>query len=299
METLDYYHLHTFWTVAREGSIVAAGEKLLLAQPTISGQLRQLEKALGQKLLERAGRGLELTDTGRHVARYADEIFALGRDLLNDVAGLPNDRPMRLRAGVVDVLPKSVAYKLLRPALSLPGVRLICHEGKADQLLAELSLHRLDVVLADAPLNPALKVRAYSHLLGESGVTVVAPPALAKTYGKGFPASLDRAPFLLPTENTMLRRSLDQWFDAHGVRPLIGAEFEDTALMKHFGREGTALFPVAAAVEAEVCAQLGVVPVGRIEGVVERYYAISVERRIKHPAVMLISERARATLRGE
>ncbi|MFO0912505.1 MAG: transcriptional activator NhaR [Pirellulales bacterium] len=301
MEPLNYYNLYTFWTVAREGSIVAACDKLLLAQPTISGQLRQLEKSIGQKLFEREGRGLTLTETGQYVFRYADEIFALGRELVDGLSGLPSlptGRPVKLQVGVADALPKAVAFKLLQPVLTIPHVRMICQEGKTEQLLTELSQHRLDVVLSDVPLNPALKVRAFSHLLGESTVSIVAVEPLAVQYAEGFPASLDRAPFLLPTENTALRRSLDQWFDAHGIRPAIRAEFDDSALMKFFGRQGGVVFPVPTTVEDEVCQQFGVRTVGRITTVRERYYAISLDRRLKHPAVLAISERARRTLQA-
>jgi len=296
MDQLNYYFLHTFWTVAKEGSLVAAAEKLLLAQPTVSGQIRELEKALGQKLFDRVGRGVALTETGRHVVRYAEEIFALGRELMDDVAGLPTARPLRLLVGVADALPKAVAHKLLRPALAITDLRMVCREGKTDQLIAELAIQRLDVVLADTPLNPAVKVKAFSHLLGESGVSIVASEPLAKVYRRDFPRALDRAPFLLPTENTTLRRSLDQWFDAEGIRPNVKTEFEDSALLKCFGRDGTALFPIATAVEADVCQQFHVRLVGRIEEVRERFYAISVERRIKHPAVLAISQRAQSTL---
>ena len=297
MEPVDYYHLHTFWMVAKTGTVVAAGEKLLLAQPTVSGQLRALEKSLGQKLFERSGRGLALTETGRIVFRYADEIFALGREMLDGLSGLPVDRPLRLLVGIADVLPKAVALLLLRPAMLLPEVRIVCHEGKTEHLLSELALHRLDVVLADVPLNPAIKVQAFSHLLGESGVSIVAAAAVAKAYRKDFPNSLDRAPFFLPTESTMLRRSLDQWFDAQGIRPTIKAEFDDSALMKFFGREGSALLPVPTVVEAEVCQQFSLQSVGIAHGIKERFYAISLERRLKHPAVLAIGEQARNRLR--
>jgi len=297
MEPLDYYHLHTFWTVAKLGSVVAAGEKLLLAQPTVSGQLRQLEQAIGQKLFERVGRGLALTATGQVVFRYADEIFALGREMLDGLSGSPIGRSLRLQVGVADVLPKAVALLLLRPAMLLPEVRIVCHEGKTEHLLSELALHRLDVVLADVPLNPAIKVRAFSHLLGESGVSIVGAAAVAKAYRQDFPNSLDRAPFFLPTESTMLRRSLDQWFDAQGIRPAIKAEFDDSALMKFFGREGGALLPVPTVVEAEVCQQFSLQSIGIVQGIKERFYAISLERRLKHPAVLAISEQARSRLR--
>lgn len=296
MEPFDYYHLHTFWTVAKLGSVVAAGDKLLLAQPTVSGQLRALEKSLGQRLFERSGRGLVLTETGRIVFRYADEIFALGREMLDGLSGGQVYRPLKLLVGVADVLPKAVAQMLLHPALLAQDIRMVCHEGKTDDLLSELAMHRLDVVLSDVPLNPAVKVRAFSHLLGESTISIVAAPSIAKTYRDDFPHCLDRAPFFLPTENTMLRRSLDQWFDAHGIRPVVKAEFEDSALMKFFGREGIALFPVPTVVESEVCQQFGLKPVGVVPGVKERFYAISLERRLKHPAILAISKQARGRL---
>lgn len=296
LDQLNYHYLFSFWNVAREGSIAGACQKLYLAQPTISGQLRALEKTLGQKLFNRVGRGLVLTETGQFVFRYADEIFALGQELLQGIAGHAVDLPLRLVVGVADVLPKSVAYRLLQPALAFPDARVVCREGKTDSLLAELSLHRLDLVLSDAPLAPTLKVRAFSHLLGECGVTFVGVDALARQYRAKFPASLDRAPFYLPTENTALRRSLDQWFDAKEIRPIICAEFEDSALMKSFGREGRALFAIPTVVEEDVCRQFNVRVVGRIETVRERFYAISVERRIKHPGVLAISAEARKLL---
>jgi len=295
-DQLNYNCLFSFWMVAREGSVTRACQKLFLAQPTVSGQLRALEKSLGHKLFTRAGRGLALTDTGRFVFRYADEIFKLGHELLQGVEGHPQMLPTHMVVGIADVLPKSVAYRLLHPALAFPDVRVVCREGKTDQLLTELSLHHLDVVLSDAPLNSSLSIKAYSHLLGESAVTFVGVESLTKKYRRGFPQSLDRAPMFLPTENTVLRRSLDQWFDANGIRPVIRAEFEDSALMKSFGREGGALFVIASVVEKEVCRQLEVRPVGQIESVRERFFAISIERRIKHPGVLAISAEARKLL---
>lgn len=293
---LNFHNLYSFWTVGNEGSIVRACEKLFLAQPTVSGQLRELEKTLGEKLFTRAGRGLALTETGQLVYRYADEIFSLGRELIDGVAGRPVGRALRLLVGVTDALPKSIAYRLLQPAMAIPDVRLVCQEGKTDQLVADLAVHRLDVVLSDAPLNPGVKVRAFSHLLGESGVSFLAVESLARKYRPKFPDSLVNAPFYLPTDNTMLRRSLNQWFEARGLRPSIKAEFEDSALLKFFGREGEAVFVVPSVVEEDVCRQFDVRLVGRIETVRERFYAISVERRIKHPAVVAISEKARKLL---
>jgi len=296
VDQLNYHYLYSFWIVAREGSIARACEKLFLAQPTVSGQLRALEKTLGQKLFTRAGRGLALTETGNFVFRYADEIFALGEELLGGVAGHALAPSMRLVVGVADVLAKSVAYRLLQPALAYPDVQVVCREGRSDQLLAELSLHRLDLILSDSPLNPSFSIKAFSHLLGESGVSFVGVAAVAGKFKKGFPESLNGAPFYLPTDNTALRRSLDDWFDAQGIRPSIHAEFEDSALMTSFGREGRALFVIPTVVEEDVCRQFEVRPVGRTHAIKERYYAISPERRIKHPGVLAVSAEARKLL---
>lgn len=297
MDWLNYHHLLYFWTVAREGSIARACDKLLLAQPTISGQLRALERSLGDKLFTRSGRGLVLTETGRVVYRYADEIFTLGRELTDTLRGRPTGRPLRLVVGVADVLPKLISYRLLEPALHLPEpVQIICREGKPERLLAELSVHGLDIVLCDAPVSPTVKVRAFHHLLGECGVSVMGTATLARSLRRGFPRSLDGAPFLLPTDNTTLRRSLEQWFGAHGIRPAVRAEFEDSALLKVFGQAGIGLFVVPTVVEDEVSKQYGARLVGRLPEVRERFYAISVERKLKHPAVVAISDSARQQL---
>ncbi|HEY3353069.1 MAG TPA: transcriptional activator NhaR [Polyangia bacterium] len=297
MEWLNYHHLLYFWTVAREGGVARAGAQLRLAQPTISGQIRALETALGEKLFTRVGRRLELTEMGRVVYRYADEIFTLGKELLDTVRGRPTGRPLRLTVGIADVVPKLIVRSLLEPARHLPEpVRLVCREDKPERLLADLALHALDVVLADAPLGAGSNVRAFNHLLGESEVSFLAPARLAAAHRRGFPASLDGAPMLLPTDNSSMRRSLDQWFEAVGVRPVIVGEFDDTALLMSFGEDGVALFPVPAAVEAAVRRQYRVALVGRAPAVRERYYAITVERRLKHPAVVAISEAARASL---
>lgn len=297
MEWLNYHHLLYFWAVAREGSIARACEKLFLAQPTISGQLRALEKSIGEKLFTRAGRGLALTETGRMVYRYADEIFSLGKELSDTLKGRPTGRPLRLLVGVADVLPKMVLYRLLEPALRLPeAVHIVCREGKPEQLLAALSVYELDIVLSDAPVGPNVKVRAFNHLLGECGVSVMGTAKLVKSLRKGFPHNLDGAPFLLPTDNTTLRRALDQWFDMKGIRPTVRAEFEDSALLKVFGQAGMGLFIVPTVVEDEVRKLYSVRVVGRIEEVRERFYAISVERKLKHPAVVAISDAAQKEL---
>ena len=297
MEWLNYHHLLYFWLAAREGGVGHASEELRLAPSTVSAQIRALEHALDEKLFRRVGRRLELTDVGRTVYRYADEIFGIGRELLDTVKSRPTGRPMRLVVGVADVLPKPVARHLLQPAfqLDLP-VRLTCLDGKPAELLSELAVHRLDVVLADAPVDPHVSVRAFSHLLGECGVVLTATAPLAKRYGRRFPKSLDGAPLLVPTPGTMLRRSIDHWLETSGVRPAIIGEFADSALLTAFGQTGVGLFPVHAVVAREVCRQLGVRVVGTLPHVRERFYAISAERRLKHPAVVAISSAARQRL---
>jgi LysR family transcriptional activator of nhaA len=297
MEWLNYHHLLYFWVVAREGSISRACEQLLLTQPTISSQIRALEKSLGEKLFTRVGRRLVLTETGQIVYRYADEIFSLGRELRDVLRGQPTGRPLKLVVGVTDVLSKLIACRLLEPALHLPEpVQIICREGKADTLLAELAVHHLDLVLSDAPVGPTMKVRVFNHLLGECGASFFASPNLVTKYRRGFPKSLDGAPVLLPTENTSLRQALEQWFEAQGIRPRVHGEFEDSALLKAFGQAGHGLFPAPMAIEDEVLRQYGVRIVGRAESVQMQFFAISVERKLKHPAVKAIAETARGKL---
>lgn len=298
MAWLNYHHLLYFWTVARAGSVTRACEELHLTQPAISSQIRTLERSLGEKLFEKRGRHLVLTEVGQLVFRYADEIFRTGRELQETLAGRPSGQPVRFTVGVTDAMPKLLAYRLLEPALSLAEpVRLVLREDKPERLLAELSIHALDLVLADAPLPPTVKVRAYSHLLGECGVTVFGVPSLARVHRRRFPQSLEGAPFLLPT-NTVLRRSLDQWFETQGVRPRTVAEIEDSAVLKVFGGSGVGLFAAPSAVEAEVRRQYGVSVVGRVDAIRERFYAISVERRISHPAVLTITRAARQDIFG-
>jgi LysR family transcriptional activator of nhaA len=299
MEWLNYHHLLYFWVVAREGSVTRASEQLRLAQPTVSGQLKALEEALGERLFERTGRRMLLTDVGRVVYRYADEIFSLGRELQQTIRDRPTGRPVRFNVGVVDAVPKLIAYRLLLPAFSLAvPVHVVCREGRPDRLLAELSVHALDLVLSDAPVPPTVKVKAYSHLLGETPVAFFGTRELAAAHSRGFPRSLDGAPVLLPAESTALRRSIDQWFDQERLHPQVVGEFEDSALLKVFGQAGKGLFPAPAAIEPEVRLQYEVRLVGRVDEVKERFYAISAERRLKHPAVVAISEVAREKLFG-
>jgi LysR family transcriptional activator of nhaA len=286
-----------FWAVAREGGLLPAAKLLRVSHPTLSAQIHALEEALGEKLFEKVGRRLALTETGRIAFRYADEIFSLGREMVDTVKGRTSGQPIRLDVGVADVVPKLVVRRLLDPALSLPEpARIVCYEDDYEKLLADLTLHTLDIVISDAPVPPGSNVRAFNHLLGECGVSFFGSKALAETFQRGFPKSLDGAPMLLPIENLTLRRSLNQWFDSLGVRPKIIAEFEDTALLEVFGSDGLGLFPAPTAVEREVARQHHVELVGRTDAVRERYYAISVERRLKHPAVVAISNVARHEL---
>ena len=294
MEWLNYHHLLYFWVVAREGSIAAACEELHLSQPTISTQIRKLENAFGMKLFTRVGRYLALTEDGRTVYRYAEEIFSLGGELVDTLKGRPTGSPLRLNIGVVDAVPRLVAYRLVEPAMRLPEpVHLVCHEGKPAELLARLAIHELDMVLSDSPVGSQVSIRAFSHLLGESGVSVFAAKHMATRYRRRFPASLDGAPFLVPTYNTALRRSLDHWFESEGIRPLIVAEFEDSALLKVFAQAEIGLFAAPTMIMDEIQRQYRMQLVGRLEPLREQYYAISVERKMKHPAVVAIAEAAR------
>ncbi|CAN5601874.1 transcriptional activator NhaR [soil metagenome] len=299
MSWLNYHHLLYFWTVAREGSIARACQQLHLSQPTISGQLRNLEKSLDAKLFDHVGRKLVLTETGRTVYRYAEEIFTLGRELQNTLESRPAGRPLRLLVGVADTLPELVAYKLLEPALRLPEmVQIICEPGKPEHLLGQLASHALHVVLADAPAPAAIKGPAFNHLLGECGVSIVGTSELIGAHRAGFPKSLDGAPFLLPAANSVLRRSLLQWFETIGVQPFFRGEFADPALLKVFGEHGAGLFAVRTAVEKETAKQYNVRLLGHVESIRERFYAISLERKLKHPAVVAITDSAREKLFG-
>jgi LysR family transcriptional activator of nhaA len=297
MEWLNYHHLLYFWTVAREGGVAAAGRRLRLSQSSISAQLRLLEARLGQPLFDRAGKRLQLTEAGRVAFRYADEIFGLGRELLDTVQGRPGGRTVRLSVGLTDAMHKLIAYRLLEPALQLPeAVQVHCEEDRLERLLPRLTAHELDLVLSDVPLPPGAHIRAFNHPLGHSEVTIFAAPALAARLRPGFPASLDRAPMLLPAGAGALRRELERWFDQLEIRPQVVGEFDDSALLKVFGQNGAGAFAAPRVVAREICRQYKVRPVGDATGLVERYFAISVERRLKHPGVVAISSAARSEL---
>lgn len=294
---INYNHLYYFWSVAREGGIVRAAEELMVSQPTISVQIKELEAALGHKLFARVGRGLELTDAGRVAFSYANEIFSLGQEMSNALERRPAGRPLRLAVGVLDAIPKPVVRQLLEPALRLKQpIRLVCREDKADRLLADLIARRTDVVLSDAPIGTAVGVEGFNHLLGESQVSFFASRDLARKVKKGFPRSLDAAPMLLPTDHTQLRRALANWFDARRVQPLVAGEFDDSALMFWFGQSGAGIFPAPTVMEKSIQKELGVQVVGRAGEVRERFYAITIEAKLKHPAVVAVCEAAKRLL---
>ena len=295
MDWLNYHHLQYFWMVAKQGGLTKAAENLRLSPSTISTQIGRLEEALGHKLFERQGRKLVLTDAGHVVYRYAEEIFLLGREIFDSLRDQPAKRPLRVHVGIAEVFPKLLAKKFLMPVLNLSDdVQLICHENRSDRLLAELSIHNLDVVLTDTPVGSSVKVRAYNHLLGESEIMLFAVEPLARKYRRNFPASLQTAPFLLPAVGTALRGMLATWFDVHEIRPRIVGEFEDSALLKVFGQQGLGVFAAPAIIRNEIEKQYGVREIGLIEGQKERFYAISVEKKLKHPAVVAIAEAARS-----
>jgi LysR family transcriptional activator of nhaA len=292
---LNYHHLHYFWTVVREGSIAAASRKLRLAQPTVSTQIKTLEQQLGVPLFDRSGRRLELTDAGRETYRYADEIFSIGQELLENLQGGKRVRT-RLHIGITHVLPKLVAYRLIEPALAIEGMIVHCQQDRFERLLTRLAAHELDLVVSDVPLGPEVSVKAFNHVLGQSEVSFFAAPALAVKLRRGFPGSLDGARVLLPMPGSTLRRELDRWFEAEQLRPQLVGEFDDSALLKVFGQSGAGVFAGPSVIENEIKQQYDVQLVGRTDAIHERFYAITVERRLRHPGVVAISAAAKSTL---
>lgn len=289
----NYRQLHYFWSVAKAGGIARGAEQLHLTPQTISGQISLLEEQLGVALFRRAGRRLELTEAGRLALSYADEIFQVGSELEETLRNRHEERPFLFRVGIADVVPKAIAYRLLAPALSLPEpVRLVCREDKFELLLAELAIHRLDMVLADRPLPPGMDVKGYSHRLGECGVTFLATPALAARLEGKFPQLLNGAPLLIPGEDSAVHAPLLRWLRGLDIHPRIVGEFDDGALMKSFGQAGAGVFPVPTAIAAELAAQHGLVPLGNSEAVKDRFFIITVERKLSHPAALAVSEAA-------
>ncbi len=295
MEFLNYHHLRYFWVVAREGSLRKAAEKLHASQPSMSGQIQALEAVLGEKLFERTGRKLVLTETGHRVLDYADDIFSLGQELLNMVRQRPSARPLRIEIGITDSMPKLASYEMIKPLFAMePPARPVCWEGKINELLDQLAAFRLDLILSDQPAPSSLKTKLYNHLLGECGVAFCAEAKLASVLRRRFPKSLDDAPALLPVSSTALRRSLDNWFQSKRISPRVVAEFDDAALMKFVATDGLGFVPVPILMAEEAATRYGFRIIGATEECVQQFYAITPERKIVHPGVVAIVSHARA-----
>ena len=282
MQWLNYHHLFYFWMVAKEGSLALASQELKLAQPTVSAQIKAFEQSLGQKLFEKVGRKLILNEIGQVVFRYADDIFSLGREMVKHVSGQS----------------KLIAYRLIEPALQLQPIQICCREDRMENLLADLTVHKVDLVLSELPMEPFYKVKAFHHLLGECGISFFGTQPMAKSLKKNFPHSLHQMPFLFPTENTSLRRNLEQWFQRQNIEPQLIGEFEDNALLQVFAQAGMGIFAGPTVIEKEICEQYRVHIIGRTTAITERFYAISADRKMKHPAVVAICEAARKKLFG-
>ena len=295
MNWLNYHHLHYFWVVAREGGISAASQKLRLAPSTLSAQIQQLEDACGHALFHRTGRRLVLTDIGQMTLEYADEIFGLGRELVDVFQGRSTDRvTRRIHIGITDVVPKLVALRLLEPLLSMEmKLHLICRNDRTDRLLAELAIHHLDVVITDEPVGPDAGVRVFNHQLGACSFHVFGKQALAEKFVAPFPQGLHDQPFLMPSAGTPTRRTLDDWFERHEIRPRIVGEFDDSALMKEFGQVGAGLFISPSVIADDITRQYGVEDLGELPGLNERFYVVSTERTLKHPGVVALTNEAR------
>lgn len=293
-ENLNYKHLHYFWVVAKEGSIAKAASKLHITPQTISGQLSMLEDRLNQPLFDRIGRGLQLTETGRLVLRYADEIFELGRELSDVLRGAPQFGASEFIVSAASAIPKTIVYKIVEPALNLnEEINLVCKEGPIDSILADLAVHDVDMVLTDTPLSSAFSIKAYNHFLGESGVSFFAAPSVIEKLSGEFPHCLNHAPMLLPTKQYAVRQLFERWANDIDVFPIIKGQYDDSALMKSFGQAGLGIFFMPTVIEQEVCQQFHVDVVGRTEEIKQRFYAVSSERKVTHPAVAAICDSAR------
>ena len=299
MAALNFKHLRYYWMVAKTGSIARAAEQMHITPHAISGQISEFEQTLGVELFRKAGRNLELTDAGRRILSHADTIFTTGDELLDTLRDQAATERRAFRVGVSDAVSKSIAYRLLEPALSLPEpLRLICSEGRLSALLAELALHRLDMIIADRPMATNLNVRGYNHLLGECGLTVFGAPSLAEKDMRPFPDLLDGAPFLMPGEDVAIHPRLLYWLERNNLRPSIVGEFDDGALMKAFGKAAAGFFVGPSAMEEDICAQYEVRAIGRIDAVVEQIFVITTERRLTDPAIIAISNTAKRDIFG-
>ena len=297
MNWLNYRHLLYVYTVIREGGVSRASEKLHLSQPTISTQVKEFEEFIGEPLLRKEGRGLVPTEAGLMVARYAEEIFGLGREMIESIRSQSLGRASRLVVGIADVVPKLIAFHLLEPVLEMDEpVKIECHVAHPEELLARLAVHELDLVISDSPLSRDMHIKAFNHVLGESEVAFFASKSVREGLSSPFPKCLLEADLLLPTQNTVLRRSLEHWFDDLGIRPIVRCEFEDSTYLKVFGQAGVGIFPAPAVIADDICTQFDVQQIGRTPAVTERFYAISAERRLSHPAVVHLSRAARRDL---
>lgn len=293
---MNYKHLYYFWAAAKAGGVVRAGEQLHITPQTLSAQIKLLEEALGCHLLQKSGRGVELTPDGRIALGYADQIFTLGTELEAAVGNRSTGaQTLNFRVGIADAVPKAIAYRLLEPALTTrEQIRLICHEGNFRDLLAQLSVHRLDLVIANEPMGRQTSVKAFNHTLGVTGMTFFAAPVLRATLDdKPFPYCLDGAPMLIQGASSVMRQRLDLWLAEYGLRPRLIGEFDDAALLKAFGAEGRGVFMSPTVLDDETCAQYGVEVLGRAAELVEEFFGVSVERRVRHPCVVAITQSAR------
>lgn len=297
MERLNYHHLLYFWLVAREGSVSKAAAKLRLAQPTLSGQIRTLESMLGERLFEKSGRRLKLTEMGQMVFQFADEIFSLGQELMDTIKRRPTGHRLRLRIGLADVVTKPMAHRLIRPLVEPPDpVWVVVREDSPEKLLASLVANELDVLILDSSPGPDSGVRVFSHRLGEGGITLLGTAELARRFHPRFPKALDGAPFLLPGRSTGLRRGLEQWFDRHNIHPHVVGEFDDSALVMEFGHSGSGIFAVPSIVERELRRKHNLALIGHVDEVRRELFAVALERRVSHPSVLSLIEHARTKI---
>lgn len=297
---MNLKHLHYFWKVAKHGGVIRASEAIHVSPQTLSGQIKLLEEQLGTPLFRRQGRSLELTDAGRLALEYADEMFALGAELDQVIRHYQEGRPTEFRVGVSDALPKSLVYRLLRPAVSLPEpVRIVCREWRLERLLTELALHRLDLVIADSVVPPNIDVRAYSHKLGESGLSFLAHPDLVRQVEDAFPQCLNQMPILMPGEDSSMRRKLTEWLDKMRLHARVAGEFDDAALMAAFGRERIGAFPIPSVLVEEYLASGELQLLGDVDQIHIEYFALSVQRRLTHPCVLAITSGADSSLQHE
>ncbi|MET0610812.1 MAG: transcriptional activator NhaR [Pseudomonas caspiana] len=294
---LNYRQLHYFWVVAKTGSIVRACDQLNLTAQTISGQISLLEQSLGVDLFQRVGRQLELTEAGRVTLPYAEQMFQLGNELESVLRAQPDEQQILFRVGVADVVPKSIVYRLIAPTMELnEPIRITCREDKLERLLADLAIQRLDLVISDSPMPSHLDIKGYSQKLGECGISFFATAELFERYGQDFPFGMQGAPLLIPGQETVVRSRLMRWFAELKIQPRIVGEFDDSALMKAFGKSGSGIFVAPSVIADEVQAQYGVQLLGQTDAVTESFYAISVERKVKHPGIVAITEGARQKL---